>query len=321
MLKKVLLSSLFLVITLGFFFGFYTYQKDIQRVLSRSIELPPDDELPMPEEEPQVKITVVPKVIGLDEEEGRELLKEAGLLPSPVYEYTDQYEEGIIFYQRPKEGTEALEGDEVIFTVSRGPFGLSEPEESEEVLLPAIIGKSEREGETLLKDLGLRVKIRKDYSEDTASGVIIEQEPDARTKLTKNAEVTLWVSLGKKPEQPKYLIPSVTGKTRQEAENLLKSLGFMVQVSEKETEDLKDSKVISQSPEGGTEVTEKGVIQLVVGKKKKSVLPPENPAEGAGEEDPGPGEAEVPVETPEEPVEEPEEAFEEPEEPAESGSN
>lgn len=316
MLKKLLLSGLFAMVTLGFFIGFVSYQKEIRDALSQSIDTPSLEEEPPLVEKPTEKKTAVPRIIGLPEEEAKKLLEEAGLIPSAVTEHTDQVDKGYVFYQRPMEGAEMFEGQEVIYTVSAGPFGQGNPEEEEkkEVLLPSLLGKAQREGENILRELGLRVRVRKDYSADVAAGIVMEQEPSINAKLQPSDEVTLWVSLGAKPEETKHQVPRVVGKTRAEAERLLKNAGYEVSVTEKEDADVNIGKVISQSPGGGTEVSVKGRVQITVGKKKTAA--PETPSEGPGEEEPDPGDAEDPsVETPVEPP-----SVEEPEEPVETGN-
>jgi len=316
MLKKLLLSGLFAMVTLGFFIGFVSYQKEIRDALSQSIDTPSLEEEPPLVEKPTEKKTAVPRIIGLTEEEAKKLLEEAGLIPSAVTEHTDQVDKGYVFYQRPMEGAEMFEGQEVIYTVSAGPFGQGNPEEEEkkEVLLPSLLGKAQREGENILRELGLRVRVRKDYSADVAAGIVMEQEPSINAKLQPSDEVTLWVSLGAKPEETKHQVPRVVGKTRAEAERLLKNAGYEVSVTEKEDADVNIGKVISQSPGGGTEVSVKGRVQITIGKKKTAA--PETPSEGPGEEELDPGDAEDPsVETPVAPP-----SVEEPEEPVETGN-
>lgn len=318
MLKKLLLSGLFAVVTLGFFIGFVSYQKEIREALSQSIDTASLEEESPLVEKPSLKKTIVPRIIGLTEEEAKKLLEEAGLLSSAVTEHTDQVEKGHVFYQRPMEGAEMVEGQEVIYTVSAGPFGQADSEEEEEdkeILMPSLMGKTQREGETILKELGLRVRVRKDYSEDVAIGVIMKQEPAMTTKLQPSEEVTLWVSLGAKPEETKHQVPRVVGKTRSEAESILKNAGYEVSVTEKEDADGNIGKVLSQSPAGGSEVSEKGRVQIVIGKKKTAVVP-ETPSENSGEEDPDSGDAlDPPVETPVAPP-----SGDEPEEPVETGN-
>ncbi|WP_312712813.1 PASTA domain-containing protein [Proteiniclasticum ruminis] len=326
MLKKLLLTSLFAMVTLGFFVGFVSYQKEIREALSQSINTPSLEEEPPLVEKPSLKKTIVPRIIGLTEEEAKKLLEEAGLLSSAVTEHTDQVEKGHVFYQRPMEGTEMFEGQEVIYTVSAGPFGQADSEEEEEdkeILMPSLLGKTQREGENILRELGLRVRVRKEYSADVAAGIVMEQEPSINAKLQPSDEVTLWVSLGAKPEEIKHQVPRVVGKTRAEAERLLKNAGYEVSVTEKEDADVNIGKVISQSPGGGTEVSVKGRVQITIGKKKTAA--PETPSEGPGEEEPDPGDAKDPtVETPVEPpsVETPVEppSVGEPEEPVETGN-
>ena len=316
MLKKLLLSCLFAMVTLGFFVGFVSYQKEIREALSQSIDTASLEEEPPLVEKPSLKKTIVPRIIGLTEEEAKKLLEEAGLLSSAVTEHTDQVEKGHVFYQRPMEGAEMVEGQEVIYTVSAGSFGQadSEEEEDKEILMPYLLGKTQREGENSLRELGLRVRVRKEYSAEVAAGIVMEQEPSINAKLQPSDEVTLWVSLGAKPEEIKHQVPRVVGKTRAEAERLLKNAGYEVSVTEKEDADVNIGKVISQSPGGGTEVSVKGRVQITIGKKKTAA--PETPSEGPGEEEPDPGDAKDPsVETPVEPP-----SVGEPEEPVETGN-
>jgi len=284
MIRKIVMGGLLTVATFGFFFGFYSYQQGIKKSLSEEIsQQEPVIEAPVEtgsEEEIKDKI-LVPKLSGLSSEEAAAILEEMKLVGVPSEEYTDLAEKGIVFYQRPIDGTEVTVGTEIIYSISAGPFGQSETEDETKVRMPSLLDKTQKDAETEIRSLNLYSKVRKEYSEDVAIGHVIGQEPRKDTMVDAGSTITLIVSLGEKPQDDpvKYKVPNVVGQSRNDAESLLKRNGYRVQIEEQEAEEAYVGKVLRQTPSGGSEVLEKGTVKLIIGKRKATPEPEEPPTE------------------------------------------
>ena len=137
------------------------------------------------------------------------------------------------------------------------------------VVVPSIVGASEKEANKALGPLGLTLIIsEKRFDEDISSGKIIESNPAGGGKLDPGGAVKAVISKG--PER--YEIPSLVGLTPEAAVNLLAK--YPVKVGElKEVFNEKTPKgfVISTSPEAGEKVKRDATIDLLVSKGVETV--------------------------------------------------
>jgi len=132
------------------------------------------------------------------------------------------------------------------------------------VVVPSIVGASEKEANKALGPLGLTLIIsEKRFDEDISTGKIIESDPAGGGKLDPGGAVKAVISKG--PER--YEIPSLVGLTPEAAVNLLAK--YPVKVGElKEVFNEKTPKgfVISTSPAAGEKVKRDATIDLLVSK-------------------------------------------------------
>jgi serine/threonine-protein kinase len=132
------------------------------------------------------------------------------------------------------------------------------------VVVPSIVGATEKEANRVLSPLGLTLTItEKRFDEDISSGKIIESNPSGGGKVDAGASVKVVISKG--PER--YEIPSLVGLTPEAAVNLLAK--FPVKVGDlKEVFNQKTPKgfVISTSPAAGEKVKRDATIDLLISK-------------------------------------------------------
>jgi len=132
------------------------------------------------------------------------------------------------------------------------------------VVVPSIVGATQKEATNALSPLGLTLVIsEKRFDEDIPNGKIIESDPVGGGKVDAGGEVKAIVSKG--PER--YEIPSLVGLTPEAAVNLLAK--FPVKVGElKEIYNDKTPKgfVISSSPASGEKVKRDSTIDLLISK-------------------------------------------------------
>ncbi|NCC78898.1 MAG: PASTA domain-containing protein [Clostridia bacterium] len=311
--KKSIAVIVFILVTIGFLFGFVTYNERLGEMLDKEIspqvvvpeevekpqqpvteeptESEPDAEEPDVDGEPKEpdeasELTVIPYIIGLHVEDAVKALEESSLVPDIHLEYVDGVEKEYVFYQRPPRNQEVPAGTTVSFSVSRGPYGSLGAETK--VMMPIVMGKTRAQAENALIEAGLLVKIRESYSSEVMKGNVISSDTAAGKEVEEGSTVIITVSLGKEPVQ-QVMVPDVTRHTRADAVSLLESAGLTVSITEAYSDTVPVGVVITQNP-GEVLVNPGTTVNITISK---------------GEEpEPDPGEPEEPEEPddPEEPV-------------------
>lgn len=306
MLKKSLAILLFIVVTIGFLFGFVTYNKRLSDMLGKKIdpsvvvfpvnpsepdeqetgtqdeeepetEKPelnePEEENPLEEPDETSELVVIPYIIGLHQEDAVKALEDKNLVAEIHLEYIDGIEKEYVFYQRPPRNQEVPEGTTVSFSVSRGPYGSSTQEEK--AIVPSLTGKTQAQAENALKNANLLVKVKEVYSSQVAKGNVISQDTSAGREVAKGSTVTITVSSGKEPLQ-QVVVPDVVGMNKSAAASLLESKGLKAYVISVESDTAIDE-VINQSTASGVTVNPGTTITISVSKGPQPSVPPEEP--------------------------------------------
>jgi serine/threonine-protein kinase len=137
------------------------------------------------------------------------------------------------------------------------------------VVVPSIVGATEKEAIKVLTPLGLTLTIsEKRFDEEISSGQIIESDPAGGGKVDAGGSVKAVISKG--PER--YEIPSLVGLTPEAAVNLLAK--YPVKVGDlKEVFNEKTPKgfVISSSPDAGEKVKRDSTIDLLISKGVETI--------------------------------------------------
>jgi serine/threonine-protein kinase len=225
---------------------------------------------------PKVNLTVssgpgqaqVPSVAGKPQAEATKELEAAGFKVSVQKVNSDKVEEGLVVHSEPGAGTTATKGSTVTLFVSRGP---------KLVKVPVVVGSQRRAAVEAIRSRGLVPSVSEE--EDAApKGQVLRQSPSAGTQVEPGSTVTIVVSSGEEEQQAK--VPSVIGKERREAVELIRAAGLKPEVEEEETEvPSQVGRVTDQFPPPGTEAEPGSTVTIVVG--KKAAAPVEE--EGAGE--------------------------------------
>lgn len=231
------------------------------------------------------KEVVVPNVIGMAEEEARELIESKGLKFEVQETVKDSnFNIGDVVRQDVKEGSKVKEGFTIRVIINEG---------DDLVSIPGLFNKTLKEAEKLLEEVGLKVgTIKYESSDTTPKNLIMRQAPDSNTSLEKGSEVNVVISKGE--EIKKVIMPDVRGKSSIEARNILLGLDLQIgQIKEDYNSQYAKGTVFRQSYKPGVELNSKTTIDIYISLGEKIVEPP--PVE----------------ETPEEPTEDPEEDVEE----------
>ena len=133
----------------------------------------------------------VPDLKGKTEAEAKDLLSSLKLNLRSVKVYSDTVNSGRIISQDLPSGREVDENSTVSVNVSLG---------KELVDVPNVIGKSEADAKALLESRGLKISVKREYSDKTA-GLVISQSPGSG-KAAKGQAISVTVSSGPKPAAP-----------------------------------------------------------------------------------------------------------------------
>lgn len=211
----------------------------------------------------------VPDVSGMSYEDAEKLLKEKNL---DVVIHGMNYSEGIeknkILSQTPQ-GGEKIAAKETVYVVMSGG--------KEEVMMPELSGMACEDAVSLLSAQGLVLKkngVTEEYSDFVGKGRVIQQNIAAEERIGVGTEITLTVSLGSLSEETAVLeVPDLAGLTREEALERLKQLkgerGFtfaLGDVKQEYSTEVEKDKIMSQSPEAGSQIRTNEMITIVVSK-------------------------------------------------------
>ncbi len=148
---------------------------------------------------------IVPDILGMTLEEAGKRYNEFEIIETDeeVREYSDEYEEGEIIKQRPKEN-EASTSGKIYVTLSKG-------KKSGMQVLTDLTDMSEEQAKIILDREGVVYTVKREKADDTAEGCVIKTEPEAGNSVSSDDIVILYISLGK--EQKDVLVPNLYGLT------------------------------------------------------------------------------------------------------------
>ena len=167
------------------------------------------------------------------------------------YETNPQIEAGLVISQSPPAGViRRLYGKDAYCTVT-----LKVSEGQKAYTLQALEGLSYRDASLILKNQGVRVTLKEEYSESTPKGTVLGTEPQTGTELLENETVTLRVSLGK--QILPVTVPELIGLTEAQATSLLRATGLEAGTVTYRSSSAPTGTVIAQEPTKGSK-TDRG---------------------------------------------------------------
>ena len=150
-----------------------------------------------------------------------------------------------------------LVGGIVIFFVGRtfGVFSFGAgsdddvaEEQTDKVEMITVVGMNVDEAKRALLEMGLTPEIQYEVNNVYDEGTVLRASVGVGYMVDKNTVVVLTVAQG----EDGVTVPSVTGKSREEATSILEKEGFVVNVTESYDASVENGYVISQSPEAET---------------------------------------------------------------------
>ena len=135
------------------------------------------------------------------------------------------------------------------------------------VTVPALVGKNYADIDSIPECSRLIIMKHELYDESVPAGQIISQKPEANKQIVENSRVMVTVSLGPVPHV--ITMPPLQGKTQEEAEALLKSLGLIPVIEPEYNKEVAKGIVIRSTPAAGDTLSQGQNVTLVVSQGKK----------------------------------------------------
>ena len=165
-----------------------------------------------------------------------------------------KYDVGQIMEQKPSAGRKIKKQQTVKITVSTG---------AKKVTVPDVYNMDEGDAVKALKNKGFDVTIITKEDDEVEKGLVIMTEPAHNTDAAEGSKIQVYVSLGK---PVKYVnVPNLIGLDEAAAKKRLEDEGLKVgTVSTVDTDEKPKGTVLSQSPEGGSEVAKGTAVNINV---------------------------------------------------------
>ncbi|CAN5131859.1 MAG: Stk1 family PASTA domain-containing Ser/Thr kinase [Nocardioides sp.] len=182
----------------------------------------------------------VPGVLNLQASAASQRLQDAGFEVAVEREFTpSDADKGLVIASDPGPGDQLLPGDTVTLTVSRGV---------EDYELRSMAGWVLDRAQDYLTSIKMtQSDVTEVWSETVETGQVVRQDPSAGVRLRPGAVVNLWVSKGRQPIN----FADFTGRSADQAEDVLDGKGLEVVRTEEFSETVPDGTVISMSPTSG----------------------------------------------------------------------
>jgi len=201
------------------------------------------------------KKAVIPTVAGMEEAEARDVLEESGF-QSVVSEeqQSDEVKEGEVIKTIPEAGKKRAVDSEITLYISIG---------KEKSTLADYIGDNADEVMASLADTGFKsIKSDEEFS-DKPKGTIIGQEPEEGELILSETDLLFTVSKG--PEL--LILEDLRGYDKDRLADYEQSSGLTIDtVREDHSSTVSQGSVISQTPNGNTEIVKGGKVRVVISK-------------------------------------------------------
>lgn len=185
--------------------------------------------------------TTVTDVTTQTEAQAEAALESQGFTVETEYTHDDVVAEGIVIESDPGANARALNGAEIVITVSQGPR-MTE--------VPDVVGSQQEDAEDIITGAGFTLgDARTTYSDTVPAGEVTAMTPAAGETIRHDSTITLTVSDGPEP----ITIPDLSGMTEDAALATLAELGITPEVSYGRTEDVATGEVYEQSAAAGSD--------------------------------------------------------------------
>ncbi len=209
----------------------------------------------------RAKDVQIPDLSKMTVQEAEEKAKELKLKVEVQEEkYHLEIPEGQIIEQDPtyQENFKVKEGSTIKVVVSKG---------QEIVKMPKVVGLKRDEATKLLKDTGLEVEVKEEYSDSVEKDYVIKQETEDEEEISQDEEIPagskiiIYVSTGIEQVE----VPDLSGKTEEEAKTAITNAKLKWKSTEKTSDSSKtNGVVVNQSISSGSMVDKNTEITITV---------------------------------------------------------
>jgi serine/threonine-protein kinase len=155
----------------------------------------------------------------------------------------------------------------LVFVLAFGNFNVNLPT-NDNISVVDVTGQTFEDGAATLTELGLSVLEKGVPSDTVPADTIISTDPPAGASVPKNTEIIVTYSTG----AAEVAIPSLLGKSEQEAEDALIAVGLVLGTITQSTSPTAPlGKVIQSSPETGTYTASGSTVDLIISNGKVEV--------------------------------------------------
>ncbi|MHB1335225.1 MAG: Stk1 family PASTA domain-containing Ser/Thr kinase [Candidatus Humimicrobiaceae bacterium] len=199
-------------------------------------------------------IVKTPNIIGLNYEEAKKIINEAGLkISERSNEPSSIFDTGIVISQDPLPGNELKRNDGVKIKVSSGKNIL---------IIPDVVGYDYSFVVSQLESMGLHVVLNKEPDMQLMPGKVIRISPEAGTEVNEGDLVNIYIATTEQMIQ----MPDVTQMSTEKAVSILQGLNISFDISNVAASyDIQKNLVISQLPAPGTFISIGEKVLLIVG--------------------------------------------------------
>ncbi len=225
----------------------------ILRVKRRGIEFDVDGQPVTKRIIVEENIVNVPNVVGLTENEAKDLLAEQDFNTESRGEFDEVAPAGIVIRQMPTAGTQVNAFSTVSFVHSIGP--------NPNALVPSVIGLPQAQAELLLTQASFQIRITSGPSDTAAWGNVFSQSNEGEV-IARGSIITIKVSEG--PSNG-IAIPNLIGMNKTLAEQTLTTLDLVLgDITESYSDEIPVDQVLAQSLPAGSIYARGTVLDLNV---------------------------------------------------------
>ena len=202
-------------------------------------------------------------------EEANELLSPHGITVKASYDKDSSYPEGTICFQDIDPGTLVNSPNVINVVINTGDNSKTVPDDVKGLSPSRVRELLVAEGFT-----NINSTYYEEYSDSVETGMVIRLDPPEGSEVAADAAITIVISKGKAVVT--VSVPDVKGQTESSARSSIADKKLVVGVvSEEYSTTVEKGRVIRQSPEAGSSVSEGASINLVVSRGQEGVTVPD----------------------------------------------
>ena len=194
----------------------------------------------------------VPNFVGMTSEKAEALAVRKHITIETKEIYKENVDEGVVADQSVKKGERIKENETVTLYVSSG---------SNSVTVPKFEGYMKSKAEEIAEANNL-VLVFEYVTSDELAGTVVEQDIKEGEKVAPKSEIKIKVSSGGVDEEVK--VPDFYGKTKEEAEELLKEIGLTGKFIDGYSDTVPEGQVMDQGIDANSLTTKDTVLTLTV---------------------------------------------------------